>query len=508
MSRAALTLAPCQERALQNIQAAVQVRAPIIELRSPSGRGHGITTVLRALAASIPENFVFLSIATTFGEQNPEKALFEAASLQLRAGRMVIVDDADVATRPDKVRASRNAGEHFQGSGNYAFEDSPQPVRLLKALKDEAESVGGIVVFSTIEEGHARYMQVPYVVHLEAAREEDCVAILQTLAPGLAAPEILCKLAMVPSISELKSAFLRAASELPGGELNAQRLLEAARSNISNGAAILPEEVEKIDLAELPSLHKLVKKLETHVLFPILNADAAKQQALMPKRGVLLYGPPGTGKTTIGRALAHRLQGRFFMIKELLLYKDLFEVFQQARAVAPSVVFFDDIDVLIGGWKGVTGGPRAHDLTRFLLSQMDGLCTTADTQVVVVMAAADANFLPPALLRSGRIELWLKTEKPKPKERAAIIQQYIQKSRAAAADDAPELLAAPLELNEVAQVCDNFVAADLRRLVSDARNAAMADEVKKSGGHYLREAASDLRAMKEEVDGLVGRMYS
>merc|ERR1719224_355827 len=103
--------------------------------------------------------------------------------------------------------------------------------------------------------------------------------------------------------------------------------------------------------------------------------------------------------------------------------------------------------------NGLVGGPRAHDLTRFLLSQMDGLCTTAETQVVVVMAAADAKFLPPAILRSGRIELWLKTDKPKPRERKAILQQYIDKSQKAAAAEAHDLLRAPLDLEEVSSAC-------------------------------------------------------
>merc|ERR1719189_2508082 len=252
----------------------------------------------------------------------------------------------------------------------------------------------------------------------------------------------------------------------------------------------------------------VARKLETHVLYPLLHPEEAQRQALLPKRGVLLYGPPGTGKTTIGRALAHRLKGRFFMIRELLLYKDMFEVFAQARAVAPSVVFFDDIDVLLGGWNGLVEGARGHDLTRFLLSQMDGLCTTPESQVVVVMAAADAKCLPPAILRSGRIELWLKLEKPRARERKAMLQKYVEQAQKSAVVGAPDLLRAPLDLDEVTTMCEGFVPADLRRLVSDARNIAAADAMKKSGGEYLKEAASDLREMKEEVDGIAGGMFS
>merc|ERR1712157_220868 len=138
----------------------------------------------------------------------------------------------------------------------------------------------------------------------------------------------------------------------------------------------------------------------------------------------------------------------------------------------------------------------------------DGLCTNSEAQVVVVMAAADAKFLPPAILRSGRIELWLKTEKPKARERKAMLQHYVDSAnQSVVGEGTAEILRAPLGLEAVVRICDDFVPADIRRIVSDARNAAAADGAKKSGETYLREAADDLRAMKDDVEGLIGRMY-
>lgn len=503
-------LVPCQRRALEGLLAAVRAGVPVVELRSPPNRGHGVTTVLRQLVAQLAPKAELISISVSLGADHPEKVIFEQASEKLLVGNVVVIDDVDVAARPQRLRASRNAGDEFRGAGSLAFEDASEPVRLLKALGDQANNVGGTVVFSTVEEGHCRFVQEPFVVRLDAARAEDIVTVISKLSPHLDSSEVLRRLSVMPSMSEIISAWHRARCNAGNAEITPAGFAQAARANIGRERAVTVDQVEQIDLAELPGMKKIQECLETHVLYPILHPDEARQQGLLPKRGVLLHGPPGTGKTTVGRALARRLQGRFFMIRELLLYKDIIEVFAQARAAAPSIVFFDDIDVLLGGWNAITEGARGHDLTRFLLSQMDGLCTTQEAQVIVVMAAADAKFLPPAILRSGRIELWLKMEKPKPRERKAILQTYISKAQAAVSDSAASaLLREPLEIDEVSQACDDMVPADLRRLVSDARLAAAADGAKKSGGSYLKDAAMDLRRMKEEVDGILGRrMYT
>jgi transitional endoplasmic reticulum ATPase len=139
---------------------------------------------------------------------------------------------------------------------------------------------------------------------------------------------------------------------------------------------------------------------------------------------VLLAGPPGTGKTTIGRALAHRLKGKFFLIDGTAIsgtndfYKVIREVFDEATLNAPSVIFIDDTDVIFEGG-------RDPGLYRYLLTKLDGLESAKADRVCVMMTAMDPGSLPQALLRSGRIELWLETKLPDIEARIAILRDKL-----------------------------------------------------------------------------------
>ena len=92
------------------------------------------------------------------------------------------------------------------------------------------------------------------------------------------------------------------------------------------------------------------------------------------------------------------------------------EVFEAAKANAPSVIFIDDGDAIfeMGAERG---------LYRYLLTMLDGLESASSGRVCVMMTAMEVGHLPPALLRSGRIELWLEMALPDPSARAEILSR-------------------------------------------------------------------------------------
>ncbi len=219
-------------------------------------------------------------------------------------------------------------------------------------------------------------------------------------------------------------------------------------------------DVEHVQLSDLKGVDSTIKALETHVIIPFERGDLIKELNLKPKKGVLLYGPPGTGKTSVGRALAHRLRGKFFLIDgtfisgESEFYKKVNQVFEAAKQNAPSIIFIDDSDVI---WED----DRETGLYRYLLTQMDGLENESDGMVCVMMTAMDIGNLPPALVRSGRVELWLEMSLPDEEARREILNRWI-------ASAPPPLSAA--NVSTIVTATDGLTGADLRRLCEDAKN--------------------------------------
>ncbi|MDQ6837704.1 MAG: ATP-dependent zinc metalloprotease FtsH [Actinomycetota bacterium] len=212
----------------------------------------------------------------------------------------------------------------------------------------------------------------------------------------------------------------------------------------------------------------------------------ARMGALPPK-GVLLMGPPGCGKTLLARAVAGEAHAEFFSISGSEFVESLVgigaarvrDLFAQARASAPSIVFIDELDAVArqrGAGVGQGHDEREQTLNEMLV-QMDGF-SPADG--VVVMAATNRpDILDPALLRAGRFDRHVTVERPDRNGRLAILGLHARSKPLADPGN---------DLAHVAARSAGFSGADLANVINEAALLAVRSRVEVIGREHLDEA--------------------
>ena len=220
-------------------------------------------------------------------------------------------------------------------------------------------------------------------------------------------------------------------------------------------------------------------------------------------KGILLVGPPGTGKTLLARAVAGEAGVPFFSISGSE-FVEMFvgvgaarvrDLFLQARARAPCIVFIDELDAL-GKVRGV--GPMAHEEREQTLNQLlverDGF----DQRVGVILMSATnrPEILDPALLRAGRFDRHVLVDRPDKAGRLAILQVH---ARGVALED-------PGALEVVAGMTAGLVGADLANVVNEAALLAVRREAGAVALRDLQEAVERIVAGLEKKNRVLNRM--
>jgi transitional endoplasmic reticulum ATPase len=218
------------------------------------------------------------------------------------------------------------------------------------------------------------------------------------------------------------------------------------------------------DIGGLDDELDLVREM---IELPLSEPELFARVGVEPPRGVLLYGPPGTGKTLIARAVANEVDASFFTVSgpEIVSkYKGeseerLRETFAEARASAPSVIFFDEIDSIAG--ERDDEADVENRVVGQLLSLMDGLDERGD--VVVIGATNRVDSLDPALRRGGRFDREIEIGAPNEGGRREILAVHTR--GVPLGDD--------VDLDAVAARTHGFVGADLESLVKEAGMTAL-----------------------------------
>ena len=256
-------------------------------------------------------------------------------------------------------------------------------------------------------------------------------------------------------------------------------------------AKLQDNDVPQNTFADVAGADEAIAELEEIKDFLANPSKYALLGAKIPK-GVLLYGPPGTGKTLLARAVAGEAKVPFYSISGSD-FVEMFvgvgaarvrDLFTQAKANAPAIIFVDEIDA-VGRQRGagMGGGHDEREQTlNQLLVEMDGFETGG--QVILIAATNRPDVLDPALLRPGRFDRQIAVDRPDLKGREEILKVHAK----------TKPLSDEVELLNYARRTPGFTGADLANVLNEAALLAAREEKKVISNLQIDEAIDRVMA--------------
>ena len=191
-------------------------------------------------------------------------------------------------------------------------------------------------------------------------------------------------------------------------------------------------QVPKVTWEDIGGLEEQKQKLKEMIEWPIKHYNKFKEIGVTPPSGVLLYGPPGTGKTLIAKAVANESNANFISVKGPEIFnkwvgeseKKIRDIFKKARQLAPTVIFFDEIDSITKTRFNSESNESNNNVVAQILTEMDGISKLKD--IVIMGATNRLDIVDPAFLRPGRFDLKLEIPNPDEKSREKIFEIYLK----------------------------------------------------------------------------------
>ena len=230
------------------------------------------------------------------------------------------------------------------------------------------------------------------------------------------------------------------------------------------------EELEsrRVTYEDIGGLEEEIQKIREMIELPIRHPELFKRIGIDPPKGVLLHGPPGTGKTLLARAVAYETEAHFITISgpEIMskFYgqseENLRKLFEEAKDMAPSIIFIDELDSIAPKRGEVTGEVERRVVAQ-LLSLLDGL--EGRGEIIVIGATNRVNDIDPALRRPGRFDREIEIGVPDTDGRYEILLIHTRGMP----------LHGDVDLRLIAEKTHGFVGADVEALAKEAAMLAI-----------------------------------
>lgn len=258
------------------------------------------------------------------------------------------------------------------------------------------------------------------------------------------------------------------------GEIKVQRIDTQKKSN-SHGSQ--QKRIKNIiskgkGFSTIAGMKELKEQMQVEVIDALQNPEEYAKYGLTIPNGMLLYGPPGCGKTFFAKHFAEEVGFNFMLIKPSSLksrfvnatQENIAQMFKDAEKNAPTIIFIDEINELVPN-RDSDVHEMAKSAVNEMLAQMD---RTGEKGIFIIGATNYPNMIDPAILRSGRLDKKYYIGTPDFEARKLMFELYL-KSR-------PYDFS--LDYDKLAQLTENYVAADIELIVNDASRIALRNKSK------------------------------
>ncbi len=362
------------------------------------------------------------------------------------------------------------AEREYRVALDYAPYDAPIKLRLAEAYYRQHKAQVAVMILEELMRGPNPAAQV----FLLAAS-----AYVESGAPDLAARAYQKAVALDPALADptLEQQLPAVPPETPGDSPPRRRPEELVFVAVDDAGMTPVADIERPQVAfnDVGGMEKLKEDIRIKIIYPLTHPQLYKAYGKTAGGGILMYGPPGCGKTHIARATAGEVRANFMPIglhDVLDMYigqseRNLHKLFEQARRIAPCVLFFDEVDALGSSRTDLRHYSAMRHVINQFLSEMDGVDTS--NEGVLILAATNAPwYVDTALRRPGRFDRVIFVPPPDAAAREAILRIMLAEKPAKAID-----------YHRLGQETKGFSGADLKGLVDSAIELKLQDAMRR-----------------------------